>query len=123
MKMIDKGNKMDDLYVLDSEKIVVQENFVVARTSINSVSNVFSLAVNNVNAHIWHHRLGHLSNKRLSLLQDQLHFNKNGLLLPCNICPLSKQRRLSFVSNNHLSAHSGGSRNSERGGGGGGRIR
>ena len=76
MKMIGKGNRMDDLYVLDFEKIFAQENFVVARTSINSVSSVLSSAVNNVNAQIWHHKLSHLSNKRLSLLQDQLNFNR-----------------------------------------------
>lgn len=65
-----------------------------------------SLAVNKLNAHTWHHRLGHLSFQKLALLNDQLHLScdmyRNYNSVPYNICPLEKKRRLSFVSNNHL---------------------
>lgn len=65
------------------------------------------LCDNKVTSHSWHHRLGHLSFKRLEFLKDQLHFKgeKNGIT-PYYICPLAKQRRLAFISNNHLSSYS-----------------
>ncbi|XP_022861542.1 uncharacterized protein LOC111381922 [Olea europaea var. sylvestris] len=88
-KMIGRGDKVQDLYVLDIR-------------FFNSVSNVF---VGKVVAHIWHNRLGYLSIKRLEALKehvtcDILKINKH---LPCYICPIAKQRRLSFESNNNLS--------------------
>ena len=52
---------------------------------------------------IWHTRLGHSSISQLSGLKDVLSFdssmlNKNHL---CEICPLAKQKRLSFESHNN----------------------
>lgn len=88
-KMIAKGDRVHNLYVL------------VTKT-LNYVSNAF---VNNVSVHVWHNRLGHLSFKRLDCLKNQLtcdvtNLNKH---MPCYSCPLAKQRRLSFESNNKLS--------------------
>ena len=87
--MIGRGNKVQDLYVLNVQ-------------CLHSVSNAF---VNNVSAHIWHNRLGHISFKRLDSLKDQLKCDVTRLHKsdPCYICPLAKQRRLPFESNNHLS--------------------
>lgn len=53
---------------------------------------------------LWHSRLGHVSDEILKLFA-----NKNSLHLTshsskdCMVCPLSKFRRLSFISNNHYS--------------------
>ncbi|KAL5565554.1 hypothetical protein UlMin_028718 [Ulmus minor] len=85
-KMIGRVDKVQDLYILN----------------LNSISHAF---VNNVSAHIWHNRLGHISFKRLDSLKDQLKCDVTRLHKsdPCYICPLAKQRRLPFESNNHLS--------------------
>ena len=91
--MIGKGNKIGDLYLF-----YVNNN----NSALSSSQSITS--INNVDVHIWHSRLGHLSNKRLNLLKDQLHCNTSKLHThnPCYICPLAKQRTLSFVSNNHM---------------------
>ena len=71
--------------------------------SLNSISATF---VNNVSSHIWHNRLGHLSSKRLDILKDQIQCDTSRFskfVTPCYICPLAKQRRLSFASHNHMS--------------------
>lgn len=88
-KMIGKGDKFEDLYVLD-------------KSNLNSVSTTF---VNTVPAHIWHSRLVHASFGHLDTLKHHLHcdgsrLNKADLSY---ICPLAKQRRLSFDSHNHTS--------------------
>ncbi|KAL5576052.1 hypothetical protein UlMin_017751 [Ulmus minor] len=88
-RMIGKGDKVQNLYILNVH-------------CLNSISHVF---VNNVYAHIWYNRLGHISFKRLDSLKDQLKCDVTRLHKsdPCYICPLAKQRRLPFESNNHLS--------------------
>ncbi|XP_022853469.1 uncharacterized protein LOC111374938 [Olea europaea var. sylvestris] len=88
-KMIGRGDRVQDLYVLDIDVL-------------NSLSNSF---FNNVSVNVWHNRLSHLSFKKLDSLKNQLlcdvsKFNKH---MPCYIWPLAKQRRLSFDSNNNLS--------------------
>ena len=69
---------------------------------MNSQSIVY---VNKVSAHVWHNRLGHLSDKRLDVLKNQLNcdISKSHDDTPCYICPLAKQRRLPFVSHNNMS--------------------
>lgn len=53
----------------------------------------------------WHHRLGHISSKRLLTMKDSLHIStKSPNCSPCRICPLAKQRRLSFPFNNHVAS-------------------
>ncbi|KAL5542038.1 hypothetical protein UlMin_009748 [Ulmus minor] len=88
-RMIGRGDKVQDLYILNVH-------------CLNSISHAF---VNNVSAHIWHNRLGHISFKRLDSLKDQLKCDVTRLHKsdPYYICPLAKQRRLPFESNNHLS--------------------
>lgn len=89
-RMIRKGDKVQGLYVLDTR------NF-------HSFPHTF---VCHVSAHIWHNRLGHLSFKRLDVLRDQVGYDISQLNkhLPRYVCPISKQRRLSFESNNKLSS-------------------
>lgn len=57
--------------------------------------------------HSWHTRLGHPSLKHLSHLKSLIHVDsfKGTCTDKCLICPLAKQRRLSFQSNNNLASH------------------
>ncbi|KAL5831851.1 hypothetical protein ACOSQ4_017205 [Xanthoceras sorbifolium] len=89
-RIIDRGDKVHDLYVLNTK-------------DLNSVSLAY---INNVSAHVWHNRLGHISFKKLDSLKDQLHCDVFRLhrAEPCYVCPLAKQRQLSFDSHNRLSA-------------------
>ncbi|XP_022871010.1 uncharacterized protein LOC111390234 [Olea europaea var. sylvestris] len=101
MKMIGKGERAEDLYIIDTGCFNSMHNNVVSFDfSCNSVRSS-----GNINSHIWHHRLGHLSFKKLDMMKDLLKFDvrKKDFHIPCHVCPLAKQRRLSFVSNNHLS--------------------
>ena len=52
--MISRGEKFEDLYILDT----------------NTLKSAFIVFVNNVLAHVWHNRLGHLSFKRLDALKN-----------------------------------------------------
>lgn len=102
--MIGNGKRIADLYIIDAASIDLAQNVCISSKNVGN--SVYSIA-NNVITHIWHHKLGHLSVKRLDMLKDQLHFkcngHKNNLSIPFSICPLAIQRRLSFISNNHLS--------------------
>ena len=75
-------------------------------TTFHSVNNAH--AVNNVHVqqHIWHFRLGHLSNAKLALLKHNNAplYNVNKMI-DCEICPLAKQKRLHFTSSSHISSH------------------
>lgn len=54
---------------------------------------------------LWHSRLGQVPDKVLKLLCNKLSLNfKSPNSHDCLICPLSKFRRLSFVSHDHYSA-------------------
>jgi len=59
-------------------------------------------AVTNDNSSLWHQRLGHPSIETLKSLLLQLKFLTSH---HCTTCPLAKQRKLSFPSNNHLSSN------------------
>lgn len=100
LKMIGNGRRAVGLCVIDANSDSVHLSKVV-----NSLSHSM---INNVTDRIWHNRLGHLSFQNLNMLKDQLSFTCNkqndGVVTPCPICSLAKQRKLSFVSNNHMSA-------------------
>ena len=92
LKMIGKGSQVADLYILN------------AHNDDPAQQNSTSL-INSVSVHTWHNRLGHQSNKCLTSLKtflqcDTFFLNSS----PCCICPLAKKRKLSFVSNNNMSA-------------------
>ena len=97
--MIGKGNLLEGLYVLDAH-FLQPGNQDIDKTFTPSIT-----LVNVIRRHVWHSRLGHLSMKRLNLLKNVLHFSHDHKMnnIPCSACPLAKQRRLSFVSHNHLS--------------------
>ena len=52
---------------------------------------------------LWHFRLGHSSFNKLSSLQDVLPSFSSKCNDICTICPLAKQERLPFPSNNNMS--------------------
>lgn len=97
--MIGKGSRFDDLYVLHSKDLIP----ATLSTSVNA-SPAF---VNKVSFQTWHNRLGHLSDQRLAVLNKLLHcdYLNNNIHTSCYICPLAKQRRLPFVSHNHMASH------------------
>lgn len=61
----------------------------------------FSAVVCSVSANLWHKRLGHPSFARLKLLQSALQFSNNDSHV-CHVCPLAKQRKLSFPALSHV---------------------
>ncbi|KAL5812533.1 hypothetical protein ACOSQ3_027483 [Xanthoceras sorbifolium] len=93
-KMIGRGDKVHGLYVLHKKNL-----------QMHTVNSVSVASINNISAHIWHNRLGHLSFKKLDSIKDKLQCDVSRLhrVEPCYICPLAKQRRLSFYSHNNLS--------------------
>lgn len=55
--MVGKGDKFEDLYVLDK----------------SNLDYVFAAYENNISAHIWNNRLGYLSFRHLEILKHHLH--------------------------------------------------
>ena len=53
--------------------------------------------------HLRHYRLGHISLSRLILITDPIitHNRTFHNPIPCSICPLAKQRRVSFPTSAH----------------------
>ncbi|CAI9777510.1 unnamed protein product [Fraxinus pennsylvanica] len=101
-KVIGSGERKADLYVIDFSSSFPASSLCKSF----SVNNSFCSVSNNVTSQIWHHKLGHLSFQKLSFLKNQLQIDctdhKDDALVPCLVCPLAKQRRLSYVSNNAL---------------------
>ncbi|KAL4591838.1 hypothetical protein LXL04_004812 [Taraxacum kok-saghyz] len=64
---------------------------------------IVNTRIHAVSMDTWHKRLGHPSNKRITLLKDVLGFSKG---LPeshhCSVCPLAKPKQLPFVSMHNL---------------------
>ena len=90
--MIGKGRRQRNLYFLE---------FGIARCNSISSSSVMSKSDN------CHFRLGHPSIVKIQLLQNQLQILSSISMLSshCRICHLAKQRRLPFISNNHMSSN------------------
>ena len=95
-KRIGLGRKRNGLYFLqESTNVVKPPSFpsVAVHTVVNNTP-VF---------YVWHHRLGHPSSSRLSLLKNVM----NDLVIPstnehCKVCHISKQKRLPFNTSIHL---------------------
>ena len=51
----------------------------------------------------WHTRLGNVFFNKLEKLKNVLHFGNSGDDSYCSVFPLAKQKRLLFVSHNHVS--------------------
>ena len=111
------GEFHDELYLLQhnpSNACTLPINSKVLGSSFQSIFNsIFKSAFSKPQSHVlnntvvpsslWHLRLGHPSDAKLSSLKNVLHdsvctFNKD-----CEICPLAKHKRLPFPFPNHIS--------------------
>ncbi|KAF9668917.1 hypothetical protein SADUNF_Sadunf14G0053300 [Salix dunnii] len=57
---------------------------------------------------LWHYRLGHISNSRLKLIKDSIVIKDTYPTvnqIPCSICPMARQHKLSFDQSLHKSSH------------------
>lgn len=87
--LIGKGNNYEGLYVLDVLGVTTKQCYA-----------------HNVSTQLWHNRLGHVSFPRMQKLMEQLSCDvSSSKQSPCTVCPLAKQRRLSFDCHNHMSVH------------------
>lgn len=86
--MIGRGTLTCNLYVLDT----------VDLPSVNLCGTL------QVDGHLWHQRLGHPSLNKLQFIPGILSVSKSSStsIVQCPVCPLAKQKRLPFVSHNHL---------------------
>uniref|UniRef100_A0A1J3G7B5 Retrovirus-related Pol polyprotein from transposon TNT 1-94 n=1 Tax=Noccaea caerulescens TaxID=107243 RepID=A0A1J3G7B5_NOCCA len=92
--MIGQGEAVANLYVLD----------VGSDLQTPSRKSPFISIV--VDSALWHNRLGHPSDYRTDFVTDVLGIkNINKRRLPCAICPLAKQKHLSFDSKNNMCAN------------------
>ena len=120
--MIGRGDLVNGLYVYKFIPATLQDTVPDTNTSFvnsylhsNAVSDLVldkhspvSLHVNNAthNAKLWHHRLGHVSYKVFTLLSNKIPFSipNSYSTYSCDICPLSKQKRLPFMSHNTVAS-------------------
>lgn len=92
--MIGKGNFRENLYILES-----------TFPSSNAPAQTHSTF--QISFEVCHQCLGHPSFDKIHILSKELHISidKNTHHLFCKVCPLAKQKRLSFHSSNNLSSH------------------
>ena len=86
---IGRGHLMHNLYIL-------QPSYAATSSHVCGSFLVYGV--------LWHQRFGHPSTAKLQLLSGNLSMSKLKSECPCDICPLAKQKRLPFVSNNHFSS-------------------
>lgn len=87
-RTIEVANQKDGLYLLDISSVSLPT------AVFNSAdSTCLSFLANNS---LWHLRLGHMSQSRMSLLQNVIPIVKESSQLQCEICPLAKQHRSPF---------------------------
>ncbi|XP_022156583.1 uncharacterized protein LOC111023463 [Momordica charantia] len=95
LRTIGRGKNYDGLYLLEMPATVAVQPSV----SVHAVMARASSA-------LWHSRRRHPSHSRLHASKSVLPFVDSDVSHDhsCDICPLAKQKRLSFSSNNRLSA-------------------
>lgn len=81
--VIGKGNVEAGLYILQEQTTSIRVNAAVTFQR-------------------WHDRLGHPSAHKIKSLDSVLLLNKDHNKNTCCICPLAKQKRLPFVSENNM---------------------
>ena len=108
--MIGKGNLHNNLYVLTapaaSETLLSTshtESFDFYEALSQQHTHTHDLF--NVTSEVWHQRLGHPSRQKIQVLSKLLKplSVKHDHSDLCKICPLAKQKRISYPSNPHLS--------------------
>ena len=106
--MIGVGQQIDGLYLLQSGNLQQTSPTALAEFlanhKLNSAFNPVSTATaSNCNlSSLWHFKLGHPSDSRLQALSHVFPFLQNSCNNTYDICPLAKQKRLSFPFNNHM---------------------
>lgn len=88
--MIGKGKVQVELYVLQ------EDFFTIFPSAMTIRDNVV------VSCHKWHQCFGHPSTNKLKMVDQILASNKDLYYIPCSICPLAKQKKLSFPSLNNI---------------------
>lgn len=97
---------VQDLAPWSTIGLVREYNGLYLLEESNSTSTCISIAisVNKVQPHVLHSRLGHLSNAKLALVNDDnVPSFKSNENFHCDVCPLDKQKRLPFKSSTHVS--------------------
>lgn len=96
---------LDDFYLIQDKcslrtigKAKLQQGLFNLHT--NSHHRI-AISTSYISTNTWHNRLGHPSHKLVNILKDMLHVKTSQDNTPCLVCPLAKQRRLPFQSNNH----------------------
>lgn len=93
LTMIGKARVAHGLYVLEIIPCLVVVNFVMYDTCLV------------VTFDTWHYHLGHPSIKHMTTFEDVIHVEPKSFSSLCFVCPLTKQKKLSFVSNNNVASH------------------
>jgi hypothetical protein len=65
-------------------------------TSTNASSSTLSSPFKYASTNVWYYRLGHISNSRINLLHSLIPSIECNSADICTVCPLAKQRKLSF---------------------------
>ena len=87
---------------LSDQMVLENVLYVLNTTSLACFSDSHAIVAHIVSKHTWHSRLGHVSFQKLDKLKSLLKY-RDAENVPCSVCPLNKQRKLSFISNNNLS--------------------
>lgn len=69
----------------------------------NNTSILASTISNSRDFNLYHYRLGHLSNSRVSLVSKEDISEIPASLIPCSVCPLAKLHKLHFAISHHRS--------------------
>ena len=108
--MIGKGRLQNNIYVLDTPALsspVLSTLHSASLESFQILSQHHSqdYVISQASSEIWHQRLGHPSHTKIDILSKLLKLSnvKNNHSDLCKICPLTKQKRISFPSNPKLS--------------------
>lgn len=91
--MIGLGKEKDGLYVLQLNANAADVSGPPSAAATSASPSLFDL---------WHYRLGHISDSRLSFLHHQDPIITVLSNFYCTTCPLAKQRRLCFNDNSSL---------------------
>jgi transposase InsO family protein len=105
-RMIGLGKLHNGLYLLESP--TVQSRFTKSfHSSFHSAINIVASVGNLTGTRLWHCRLGHPSHDRMQLLHnvvpDIQSINKDFNF--CDVCPLTKHKRLPFPNDGHKTSH------------------
>ena len=95
--MIGKGNLHENLYILESSFSKSTSSSSIIPSQIHTTFQI--------SAEVWHQRLGHPSPNKIHILSKELHIlsEKSVHESVCKVCPLAKQKSISFQSSNNMS--------------------